>query len=153
MRASSSSGSRRFSPKARDLVSSAMNVENSREADPVRAEALAGPLRAALIDVALILSCIRAKRSKRRMGRQPNRNGVIVDWVSSATALSHATRARCLSDRFITEKETLNGFSLSDSRRPGFRGSAVDRRRSGLARHLAGTIGIGKNPILRQGCG
>jgi len=44
-----------------------MNVENSREADPVRAAAVVGPLRAAHIDVALILSCIRPRRAKRRI--------------------------------------------------------------------------------------
>src|ERR1700675_3909072 len=79
MRASSSSGSRRFRPRARDLVSSAMNVENSREADPVRAEAATGRVRAVHINVALILSCIRARRAKRRM-RQSTPGEVIVDW-------------------------------------------------------------------------
>src|ERR1700676_2389154 len=69
-----------------------MNVENSREADPVRAEALAGPLRAACIDVALILSCIRARRAKRRMHRS-RRGKVIVDWLSQLTFLSPATRS------------------------------------------------------------
>jgi tartrate dehydratase alpha subunit/fumarate hydratase class I-like protein len=44
-----------------------MNVENSREADPVRAVAAVGPVRAARIDVALILSCIRSRRAKRRI--------------------------------------------------------------------------------------
>jgi len=48
-----------------------MNVENSKEADPVRAEAVAGPAKVAQMDVALILSCIRARRAKRRMGRVP----------------------------------------------------------------------------------
>jgi hypothetical protein len=43
-----------------------MNVEKSKEADPVRAEAVAGPAKVAQMDVALILSCIRAGRAKRR---------------------------------------------------------------------------------------
>jgi hypothetical protein len=44
-----------------------MNVENSKEADPLRAAAVVGPARAADINVALILSCIRSRRAKRRI--------------------------------------------------------------------------------------
>src|SRR6266478_8015899 len=73
-----------------------MNVENSKEADPVRAAAAVGPARAAQIDVALILSCIRASRSKRRM-RQSARGKVIVHFRSSCrsrlTVGRHAFRA------------------------------------------------------------
>jgi hypothetical protein len=54
-----------------------MNVENSKEADPVRAEAAAGPAKVAQMDVALILSCIRAGRAKRRTS-SPDIGGSVV---------------------------------------------------------------------------
>jgi hypothetical protein len=53
-----------------------MNVENSKEADPVRAAAVIGPARAAEIDVALILSSIRARGAKRRMASRVRETGV-----------------------------------------------------------------------------
>src|SRR6267142_5067607 len=103
MSASSRSGSRRFRPRARDLVSSAMNVENSKEADPVRAEAVAGPAKVAQMDVALILSCIRVGRAKRRLvtGYWQHRSvalcrvseshsavkSYVVSWLSAVPAL------------------------------------------------------------------
>jgi hypothetical protein len=80
-----------------------MNVENSKEADPLRAAAVVGPARAADINVALILSCIRARRAKRRM-HQSTGGEVIVDWVSGCRLVPRY--ASTLSERSsVTEKE------------------------------------------------
>src|ERR1700730_16698421 len=97
-----------------------MNVENSREADPVRAEALAGPLRAAHIDVALILICIRVRRSKRRM-RRSTCGKVIVDWPFQPTF-----PVPCEVGGFLSDAAVKGGLEMASAYPiPGDQGSIV----------------------------